>query len=324
MILSVSRRTDVPAFYSEWFINRIREGFVYVRNPFNANQISNVNIKSEVVDCIVFWTKNPKPLIPHLDELNKRGYKYYFQFTITPYQRDLEQNMVDKEEIIETFIQLSDKIGHDKVIWRYDPIVITAKYNEEYHLKEFSRLCQKLKSFTSKVVISFLDDYRKVSKNMKGLDVKELSSQDMFNMAQGLSLIAREQQLAIETCAEAIDLGSLGIGHGKCIDGDLIEKVTGYNIMHKDKRDNNRQECGCMKCIDIGQYDSCVHGCLYCYANVNKELAAKNKASHNPQSPILFGLYRDTDVKIRKDIQSLRQAGGLFDYIIADGYDKNE
>ena len=312
MILSVSRRTDIPAFYSEWFINRIKEGFVYVRNPFNVNQISKVNIKPDVVDCIVFWTKNPKPLMGHLKELDERGYKYYFQFTINPYGSDLEKNIGNKEKIIKTFKELSEKIGPEKVIWRYDPIIITTKYSQDYHFKQFAMLSEMLKSFTRKVVISYFDDYRKVKKNMKGLDVKDFSEQDMYDIAKQFSIIAKKHDLVIETCAEAIDLSSLGINHGKCIDGDLIEKIIGYDIQYKDKRDNNRENCGCMKCIDIGQYDTCVHNCIYCYANINKDIAIRNKANHNPQSPILFGTYDQGNVKDRKDIELFRIDPGLF------------
>lgn len=312
MILSVSRRTDIPAFYSEWFINRIKEGFVYVRNPFNMNQISKVNIKNNVVDCIVFWTKNAKPLMGHLKALDERGYKYYFQFTLNPYGSDLEKNIGKKEKNIKTFKELSEKIGPEKVIWRYDPIIITAKHNQDYHFEQFAMLSKMLKGFTHKVVISYLDDYRKVKKNMQGLDVKDVNEQDMYNIAKQFSIIAKNHDLVIETCAEAIDLSSLGINHGKCIDGELIEKIIGYDIQNKDKRDNNRENCGCMKCIDIGQYDTCVHDCIYCYANVNKDLAIRNKANHNPQSPILVGTYDESNVKDRKDIRSFRIDPGLF------------
>lgn len=314
MILSVSRRTDIPAFYSEWFMNRINEGYAYVRNPFNMNQISNVSIKPDIVDCIVFWTKNAKPLMPYLKELDSKGYKYYFQFTINPYGKDLEKNIENKEKIVETFKKLSVQIGAEKVIWRYDPIIVTDKHLTEYHFNEFLKLCNILKGFTHKVVISYMDDYRKVSKNMKGFNIKELSEQDMYEIAKGFSDIAKANGLIIESCAEEIDLSSIGIEHGKCIDGDLIEKITGYKIINKDKRDDNRKDCGCMKCIDIGQYDSCTHNCLYCYANVNKDLASRNRKSHNPKSPILFGDFDEANVKCRKDkdIKSFRIEPGLF------------
>lgn len=319
MILSVSRRTDIPAFYSEWFMNRIREGNVCVRNPFNTNQISRINIKPDVVDCIVFWTKDAKPIMNKLSELDDRNYKYYFQFTITPYQNDIEQNIRDKREIVNTFIELSKMIGKDKVILRYDPIFLTDKYSMDYHFRAFEALCLKLKDRTNKIVVSFLDDYKKVSRNMKSFNVKELNNEDLVSISQGLVGIADKFGLSVETCAESIDLNFLGINHARCIDGELIEEIIKCPIMFKDKLDGNRNHCGCMKCIDIGQYDTCVHNCLYCYANVNKGKASSNFQLHNPQSPILVGNCADKLIKDRKDVKSFRidskvlQQNSLFD-----------
>ena len=308
MILSVSRRTDIPALYTEWFMERIKHGYVYVKNPFNAKQISKINIKPEVVDCIVFWTRNPKPIIENLKSLDELGYKYYFQFTITPYNNDLEKNNPNKKEAIKTFITLSEKIGKEKVILRYDPILITGRYSFEFHNKAFKALVEKLQGYTDKVVISFLDDYRKVSRNMKGFNLQELDNEGMRSMTQSLVEIASKYQLPIETCAEAINLADLGVNHTKCIDGDLIEKIIDYKITNKDKLDANRAFCGCMKCVDIGQYDSCIHDCLYCYANVNKEKARSNYKLHDPSSPLLIGEYDESFVKDRKgkDVESFR------------------
>jgi len=306
MILSVSRRTDIPAFYTEWFMERIKQGYVYVKNPFNAKQISKVNIKADVVDCIVFWSRNPKPLMKKLDEIDEMNYKYYFQFTITPYHEDLEKNNPNKKEVIKTLINLSQKIGKEKVILRYDPILITKNYSYEYHKKAFKALCERLQGYTEKIIISFLDDYKKVSRNMKTFNLQELNKEDMKIISSLLIDIADKFQLPIETCAEEVDLLDLGIKHGKCIDGGLIERIIGYEIMNKDKLDANRKFCGCMKCIDIGQYDSCIHDCLYCYANVNKEKARANYESHDPKSPLLIGEYDKDLVRERKDVKSFR------------------
>ena len=202
MILSVSRRTDIPAFYSQWFINRVKEGFVYVRNPFNPNQISNIPIKPENVDCIVFWTKNPKPMLEYLEELDRRGFKYYFQFTITPYNKDIECSVEEKTELIKIFIELSKRIGKDRVILRYDPILLTKKCNVNYHLKAFEILLSQLGEYTDRVVISFIDDYRKVSNNMKAVEVLEINEDLMVNIAKGFSEIAKKYSLSLETCAE--------------------------------------------------------------------------------------------------------------------------
>ncbi|MFA6940325.1 MAG: DUF1848 domain-containing protein [Clostridiaceae bacterium] len=306
MILSVSRRTDIPAFYTEWFINRVRQGFLYVRNPFNDNQISKINISPDNVDCIVFWSKNPEPIINHLKELDDKGYKYYFQFTITPYSDDLEVNIKNKEDIINTFIRLSDKIGKERVILRYDPIIITDKYDYDFHFKAFENICFRLQNHTEKVIISFLDSYKKVSGNTKGINIKEIKTEDMRYIAGSFAKIAEKYNLPVETCAEAIDLSEFGIGHGKCIDGDLIERITGYKIINKNKRDGNREDCRCMKCIDIGQYNTCIHNCVYCYANENKKTAINNYRLHNADSPILSGEYSENQINERKDINSFK------------------
>lgn len=305
MILSVSRRTDIPAFYSEWFMNRIRDKYVYVRNPFNPNQVSKVNISPDVADCIVFWSKNPAPIMKHLKELNEINYKYYFQFTITPYSNDLEVNLGNKEKIVNTFIKLSDKIGKEKVILRYDPILITDKYNYNFHFEAFEKICEKLNEHTEKAVISFLDDYKKVTRNMRSIDLKEM---DMRYIAENFAKIAKKYNIPIETCAEGIELKEYGINHAKCIDGDLIERIIGCKLNDKDKnkKDGNREHCGCMKCIDIGEYDTCIHNCLYCYANENKKVAVNNFKLHDPKSPILSGEYEVSQVKERKDVKSYK------------------
>jgi len=306
MILSVSRRTDIPAFYSEWFINRIVDGYVCVKNPFNYNQVSKIAISPENVDCIVFWTKNPRPMMSKLSKIDDLNYKYYFQFTITPYHEDLEINVANKKEIINTFIELSNKIGKNKVILRYDPILLTERYNIEFHIKAFRVLCEKLHDYTEKIIFSFVDDYKKVSKNLKELKVKDLCEEDMKFIASEFKKIASGYALKLETCAEKIDLEEIGINHARCIDGELIEKIIGYRIINKDKLDGNREYCGCMKCIDIGQYDSCIHNCLYCYANVNKEKAEINHRMHNSMSPILLGDFDENQVNERKDVRSLK------------------
>jgi len=303
MILSVSRRTDIPAFYSEWFINRIKEGFVYVRNPFNAKQISRVKITPDVVDCIVFWSKDPLPLIRHLEALDK--YSYYFQFTITPYDRDIEVNLRNKKEIIDTFIELSKLIGKDRIILRYDPILLSDRYTLDFHMRSFERLCERIATYTERVVISFLDDYKKVGRNLRHINLKRIDNEDIQKIGEQFSKTAEEFNLEIGTCAEPWDLSAYGIKHGRCIDSELIERISGNKLKNL-KKDGNRSACLCHECIDIGQYDSCIHGCLYCYANVNKELAIRNNLSHQPLSPILFGSYDEATVKNRKGIKTFR------------------
>lgn len=303
MIISASRRTDIPAFYAEWFMNRIREGFVDVRNPMNFHQISRVSLSPEVVDCIVFWTKNPRNLIKHLDELS--AYKYYFQFTLTGYGRDVEQFVPDKKKmIIPTFCELSEKIGKEKVIWRYDPILINDTYTVAYHVKAFQQIAEALDGYTQKAVISFVDLYQKTKRNTDCLQIQNLDNAGKLALAGELVQIAREHDMIVESCAESIDLSSVGVEHGCCIDRKMIEKITGGKLQGgKDK--NQRQECGCFESIDIGNYDTCRNGCRYCYANFNENAVKNNTVAYRPDATILCGEIGPEDKVTERKVKSI-------------------
>jgi len=307
MILSVSRRTDIPNYYSEWFCNRIKEGFLYVRNPMNAHQISKIDLSPEIVDGIVFWTKNPANMLKRLDEL--RDYKYCFQFTLTGYGKDIEPNLPSKREaLIPTFQKLSEKIGSERVIWRYDPILLNQRYVSEYHLKAFEEIAGNLKGYTRKVVISFIDLYAKTQRNTDGLNIKQMSNAETTEFARALSQIARSNQLVIETCAEQIDLQNIGIKHGSCIDKELIEKIVGYKLKAgKDK--NQRRECGCIESVEVGTYNTCKNGCKYCYANFNDAKVKESVKLYDINSPLLCGnLELDDKITVRK-VKSLKADG---------------
>lgn len=290
MIISVSRRTDIPAFYSEWFFNRIKEGFAYVQNPMNSKQVSKVNLLPNVVDCIVFWTKDAEPMLNRLNELE--NYKYYFQYTITPYGDDIEKGIPNKNKIIDTFKKLSNKIGKEKVILRYDPILLSNKYTIDFHSWAFEKLLKELSPYTEKCVISFLDLYKKTEKNTRNLGLIPLTIDKMNIIADKLSNIASKYHIVIETCSEDIDFSKYNINRGKCIDDKLISKIIGKDIDVK-KDDTQREVCGCVKSIDIGQYNSCRHHCLYCYANFNFEQVKINANLHNPSYPLLIGEVRE-------------------------------
>ena len=286
MIISASRRTDIPAFYSDWFFNRIRQGFVIIRNPMNYNQLSRVSLATEVVDCIVFWTKDPMRMLDRIDELE--SYNFYFQFTLTPYEKDIEPQLRDKNDLIETFKRLSEKIGRHRVIWRYDPILLTDKYDIMYHLESFRRMMVSLHKHTDKCVISFLDMYKSINKNMNNLGVKVLTHNEMIELGSGISSIASDYGVTVTTCSEQIDLSSFGIDHNRCIDDKLIKEIAGtYISVEKDK--NQRETCGCVSSIDIGMYNSCLYNCKYCYANHNPKTIRKNFVSHDSSSPIILG-----------------------------------
>ncbi len=305
MILSVSRRTDIPNYYSEWFFNRIKAGFVYVRNPMNIHQVSRIDIKPEVVDCIVFWTKNPQPMLGRLDEL--AGYNYYFQFTLTGYGKDMECNVPHKKEkMIPIFQELSNKIGMQRVIWRYDPIIFTEKYTPEYHLKAFEQIATALRGYTEKCVISFVDVYAKNRKNMELLDSHEFDKAELLEFAKKMSEIARQNGMIIGSCAETIDLERCDIEHNCCIDKRHMENIIGCRLkVEKDR--NQRPECGCMESVDIGTYNTCKNGCKYCYANYSEESVVRNCVKYDPESPILCGTLDEDDKLTKRKVKSLKE-----------------
>lgn len=286
MILSASRRTDIPAFYSNWFFNRLKEGFVYVRNPMNIHQVSMITLSPEVIDCIVFWSKNPKPMLPRLGEL--KDYMYYFQYTINAYDKGLETGVPRKEGVINTFKTLSEAIGPKRVIWRYDPILLTETLDKDYHLKYFEEIAKRLEGYTDICVISFVDLYKKTQRNLRDKNVREPSTEEMLELAAKMFLIAKRYGMNIQTCAEEIALESVGIKHGKCIDNALIEDLLGVKLVVS-KDPNQRKECGCVQSIDIGEYNTCAHGCKYCYASFREEIVARKKMAHDPDSPLLIG-----------------------------------
>ena len=312
MIISASRRTDIPTYYSEWFFNRLREGYVLVRNPMNARQISRISLSPEAVDGIVFWTKNPVPMMSRLGELEP--YPYYFQFTLTAYGRDVEPNLPGKNGVlIPAFQELSRMAGRERVVWRYDPIFLSDRYTVEYHCRYFRVLAAKLGEYTEKCTVSFLDFYRSTARNMRSLHIREMTAAQQREMMERFSEIAGEYGLYIDTCSEAISLEDLGISHASCVDRERLERIGGYRL--KVGRDRNqREECGCAASVDIGAYDTCGNGCLYCYATDSPPRAAERVRAHRPDSPILFGTVGPEDVIREREAVSLReQQLSLFD-----------
>lgn len=310
MIISASRRTDIPTYYSEWFMNRIREGYALARNPMNAHQVSRISLSPEVVDGIVFWTKNPAPMLDKLPQL--KDYMYYFQFTLNAYEQDVEAGVPLKHKyIVPTFQRLSEMIGPERVVWRYDPILLSDKYTFDYHVKYFELLAKKLASYTQKCTISFLDMYVKTERNVAGLNIQPWTLELQDAMAKSLAEIAHSYGLELETCAEGIELEKYGIKHAHCIDGELFAKLLGCPLkVGKDK--NQRKECGCVDSVDIGAYNTCRNGCRYCYANFNAKMVQNNQQRHNPLSPLLLGeLQPDDKVTERKMTSCLERQGGL-------------
>jgi DNA repair photolyase len=298
MIISASRRTDIPAFYSTWFMNRVRAGLVAVPNPMNAKQVSWVSLRPGDVDAIVFWTRNPLPLLPALGKLDDLGFNYYFQYTITGYPKELEPHVPTLQQAIETFSELSRRLGRERVIWRYDPIMFFDGIDEDYHWNRFRELASTLAPFTEQCVISFLDVYRKAISNLsRALGREELSAwpinMPVNRFAEKIGAIAKKNGIRLTTCAESVNLERFGIWPGRCIDSELISRLFGIQTTSA-KDPSQREQCGCVASKDIGMYDSCLHGCVYCYANISSPVALKNRRlRHDPRSASLLGWIDD-------------------------------
>ena len=292
MIISASRRTDIPAFYSEWFLNRLREGFVLVKNPFNSRQISKVALNPADIECIVFWTKNSQPMLKQISELDALGYNYYFQYTVNAYDNNLEVNVPNFEKRINNFIDLSNLVRAGKVVWRYDPIMVTKKYDFEFHCERFEYLMQRFVGKTQKCVMSFLDLYKKCQRNLAGIELKIINDEQKIALAEKLLKIASKYGVTLTSCAESSSLKKIGIEPNKCIDDALICDLSGRKLsIKKDK--NQRAECNCVESVDIGSYNSCLHGCGYCYANYSKKSVLNNVKNHDSKSPLLIGHVTD-------------------------------
>lgn len=305
MILSASRRTDIPNYYSEWLARRFRAGFLCVRNPMNFRQVSRIALNPNVIDCIVFWTKNPAPMLPYLDEY--RRYMYYFQFTLTGYGKDIEPGLPDKRRIlIPAFCELADRIGRDRVIWRYDPIFLSDHYTLDYHVKAFTRIAEDLAGRTRRVVISFLDDYEKTKRNMKGINIQGLTKEKMRRLAHSFAVIAGRYGMEIQTCAEKIDLSEYGITHGACIDREYIEHLLGCRL-RAGKDHGQRPECRCMESVEIGSYHTCRNGCRYCYANFSDGRVQARIRDFDVDSPILCGKMEPEDRITERKMKTLRE-----------------
>jgi len=301
MIISASRRTDIPAFYAEWFANRVREGFLLTRNPFNANQISRVSLLERDVEVIVFWTRNASHMLKHLVDFDRKGLKYYFQYTITGYPRQIEKAVPKPYEAVRQFCQLSDIIGADKVIWRYDPILLSNMVTIDEHKRLFLKLAQLLAGKTRRVVISFSDFYKKTEKNLAqvpGLICTDIVQDEnvLLELSRYMADVARKHGMSIQSCAENVDTLEAGVPHGKCIDNELISDVFGVSTSSK-KDAGQREACGCIKSIDVGMYNTCLHECSYCYATFNKNVVIENKRKHDPFSPFLIGGIEGVDQK---------------------------
>ena len=294
MILFASGRTDIPAFYSNWFINRVKAGFVDVRNPFNQNLVSRINFSD--VDLIMFCSKNPLPMI---DKLKMLKVPVLFHVTITPYSKDVEPNIPDKRLIIEGVKKLSLVLGIDNVVLRYDPIFLSDKYNVDYHIRAFDKLCKNLNGYVNKIIVSFMDEYKNVRINKDILKYRTFTREDYKKIGEAFSKSAMDNGMSVQTCFEDEDLTEYGFVKGECLSHELAYILTGKKFKSSNVR--KEKKCECVQMVDIGDYNSCMHMCKYCYANYDEKAVSSNFERHDDNSSLLIGSLQSDDViKVRK------------------------
>ena len=290
MILNTGSRTDIPAFYSTWFANRLRAGFVMVRNPYYPQLVTRYVLDPKLVDVLCFCTKNPAPMLEHMDLL--APFRQLWYVTLTPYGKDIEPNVPDKHEVIRSIQKLSQHIGKDAVIWRYDPVFLSEKYSMDYHFRAFETIAKELSGYTVKAVISFLDLYAKTRRNFP--EGKKVSMEDQEIMTERLVRIAEENGMHVYTCLEAESLAACGADISGCMSQKVVEESV-HEILNVPKLSPARQGCACLLGNDIGVYNTCPHFCRYCYANYDREAVLNNIRRHDPDSPLLIGNLRPDD-----------------------------
>jgi hypothetical protein len=306
MIVSASRRTDIPAFYGEWMMNRLRAGEVLVRNPLNRGMVGKVPLTPEAVDCIVFWTKDPGPFLDRLPEVDRMGHRYYFLFTLTPYDGTLEANVRRKSAVLDSFKRLSDMIGPERVVWRYDPVVLTPACTVGWHAARFESLAAALEGRTRRCVFSFVRAYRKIRRVLEEAGASAPEGEAAREIARTFGVIARSRSLELLSCGMSESFSEPGIGRSACIDPALVGRITGRAVSAR-KDASQRAECGCAESRDIGAYDTCGHGCIYCYATASAGKAAEAVARHDPASPLLCDSLRgDETVTEHASVRSQR------------------
>ncbi len=291
MILQTGLRTDIPAFYTPWFLRRLEEGYVLSRNPYNPTQITRYRLTPDVVDCIGFCTKNPAPMLPHLDKLADFGQHWFV--TITPYGEDIEPRVPPKEQVMADFRRLSDRLGPHCVTWRYDPILLTDVYTVDRHLQDFAAMCAVLEGATDTCVISFIDLYEKVKRNFP--EVRAVPQAERLLLGREMQHIAVGHGIRLKSCCEGDELASFGVDSTGCMTLSTYEKALGCRLTAP-RQARSTRGCLCHLSADVGAYNTCGHGCRYCYANYDEAIVRRSVAQHDPNSPLLIGQVRPGDV----------------------------
>lgn len=292
MIINTGARTDTAQYFTPWLLNRFREGYALSRNPLFPSKVARYELNPDVVDCVVFCSKNYEPILNHLDEITNK-FNTYFYYTITAYGKDVEPGVPSIDESMETLIELSKQVGKQRVAWRYDPVLLTERYTIEAHMKTFERMAKVLAPYIDRCIFSFVEIYKKVEVNMP--ELMPISTEDMNILAKGLGSIARKYKIHLQTCGTNTKYTQYGIHTSGCITLDILGKANG--VAFKDiKHRGMRTGCHCIESRDIGAYDTCLNGCKYCYANKDPNKAAENYKYHDPESPLLLGHVKETDI----------------------------
>ena len=291
MILNTGGRTDTVQYYTEWLLRRFEEGYVLSRNPLFPNKVTRYELTPDKVDCVVFCSKDYKPILPRLHEITDR-FHTYFHYTITAYGKEIEPGVPSVEESIRTLKELSAQVGRERIAWRYDPVLLTDTYTIEHHLETFEKMAEEIAPHIDRCIFSFVEMYRKLETNMPELIA--LTEEDKDTLARGLGEIADKHGIFLQTCGTNGDFSRYGIHASGCMTLDILGRANGItfkNLKHRGMREG----CHCIESRDIGAYDTCLNGCKYCYANKSPKKARENFKFHDPASPLLLGHLKDTD-----------------------------
>ena len=291
MIINTGGRTDTVQYYTEWLLNRFSEGYVLSRNPLFPNKVTRYELTPDQVDCVVFCSKNYKPILPQLHEITDK-FHTYFHYTITAYGKDIEPGVPSIGESIETLIALSKQVGKERIAWRYDPVLLTERYTVETHLQTFEQMASVLAPYLDRCIFSFVEMYKKLAVNMP--ELIPLTEQDKETLAEGLGAIAKKYGIYLQTCGTNGDYTRYGIHSSGCMTLEILGQANGIKFKSL-KHKGMREGCHCIESRDIGAYDTCMNGCKYCYANKNPRKAFENYKLHNPKSALLLGELKPTD-----------------------------
>ncbi len=291
VIICASRRTDIPAFHSEWLMNRLRAGYALVRNPIRKDVVYKVDLSPKNVDLLLLMTKDPRPMVPHMDELLSYDIKCGFQVSITPYGRDIEPGVKDKAGIAEAFRVISERIRKENMIWRYDPVILNGRFDINYHKRKFEVICRELSGYTERCIFSFVDIHDKLKHLHDDGIIRNVPEDEARGLGEVLAPIAYDHNIQLNICCSEYDLSDIGIFSRGCIDKDHMRSI---GVPFEEMSTPLREGCRCVRNIDIGEYDTCDHDCIYCYANRNTTGSRKSRV-YDPENELLYGSVNGSD-----------------------------